>query len=102
MLDEACRVAAMGIRCPMAKVLERLPEQGRFLVRAGVGWRPGVVGRSCVGGGGPSPAGLALRLGEPVISNQLAAETRFRTPTVLLEHGVRRLFSVPIPASGRP
>jgi len=41
-------------------VLEYLPAENRLLVRAGVGWDEGVVGKATVGADLASPAGFAL------------------------------------------
>ncbi len=100
-LDEACRVAARGMGCALAKVLEHEPGENRFVMRAGVGWRPGLVGRATIGADLESPAGYAFRTGEPVLSNHLAAETRFRTPLLLVEHDVHRAFNVLVATDGR-
>ena len=93
-LEEAPRVAAAGLGCERAKVLRHVPELHRFLVCAGVGWEAGVVGHATLGEDLASPAGFAFVTGEPVICNDLAAETRFRTPELLSRHGVRRALNV--------
>jgi PAS domain S-box-containing protein len=93
-LDEACRVAAEGLGVRLAKVLQWCPGEGDFLVRAGVGWRPGVVGQARLGADDASPAGHAFRTGAPVVANHLGQETRFRMPDLLVEHGVLRAINV--------
>lgn len=93
-LDEASRIAAEGLQVRLAKVLQFLPEEKEFLVRSGVGWKPGVVGNARIGGDDRSPAGYAFVTGEPVLANDLAAESRFRTPKLLLDHGVRSAINV--------
>jgi two-component system, sensor histidine kinase PdtaS len=45
-LEEACRIAGWGMRCPFAKVLEFLPEEDTLLMRAGIGRQPGMVGHA--------------------------------------------------------
>jgi GAF domain-containing protein len=65
-----------------------------IVVRAGVGWGEGVVGAARVGADLESPAGYALRTGKPVISNHLENEQRFRTPDLLVKHGIRRAMNV--------
>ena len=95
-LDEACRVAAEGLQTRFAKLLRREADEGDFLTVAGVGWRPGVVGHARLGPGRLSPAGYVSEAGAPVISNDLAAETRFRVPGVLVEHGIRSAINVPL------
>lgn len=101
-LQEACRVAAEGLRVRFAKVLEPLRDGEAFLLRAGIGWAPGLVGAARVGADVESPAGYAFRTGEPVISNHLNLETRFRTPKLLADHGVLRAVNVVIRGDGEP
>ena len=93
-LDQACEVAAKGLETSFAKVLEFRPASQDFLLRNGVGWKPGVVGRIVLAADLASPAGFALRTKMPVVSNHLAAETRFRTPAVLAEHEIHRAINV--------
>ncbi|WP_176559221.1 sensor histidine kinase [Rubellimicrobium roseum] len=102
LLGEVCRVAAEGLRVRFAKVLERRKGEPDFLLRAGVGWAPELVGRAHVGADLESPAGYAFRTGEPVISNHLGRETRFRTPRLLAEHGVVRAINVIVQGEGEP
>jgi two-component sensor histidine kinase len=71
-----------------------MPEERRLVVRAGFGWPPGVVGVASVGADLESPGGFALRTGKPVISNHLGEEDRFRTPELLVEHGIHRAMNV--------
>lgn len=100
-LDEASRLAALGLEVRCAKVLQCLPDEQAFLVRSGVGWKPGVVGHARVGNDLQSPAGYAFRTGEPVLSNDLASEPRFRTPRLLAEHGIRSAINVLIRTDGQ-
>lgn len=100
LFNEACRLCAAGLDTSLSKVLEYMPEANRLLVRAGIGWHPGVVGHATVGADMESPAGFALRTGMPVISNELAKEDRFRTPRLLQEHGVKCAINVLIGKGG--
>jgi len=72
------------------------------LVRAGVGWEPGIVGVVTIGDDLASPGGFALRTGQPVISNHLENEERFRTPELLERYGIRRAMNVILQGEGRP
>jgi two-component sensor histidine kinase len=97
-LNRACELVAEGLDAEMAKVLECRPEHEDFLVRAGVGWKPGVVGHETFAGGErASPAGYALKRGEPVISHGIANESRFAIPEMLHDHGVQSMVNVVIP-----
>jgi two-component sensor histidine kinase len=101
-LNHTVRVTAEGLGAEYCKVLEYMPAENRLLVRAGVGWEEGVVGSASVGADLASPAGYALRTGKPVISNHLANEQRFRTPELLVEHGIRRAMNVILQGDGSP
>jgi two-component sensor histidine kinase len=102
LLDYTARLTAEGLGAEFAKVLEFIPSEGRFLVRAGVGWDAGVVGFATVGADAASPAGFALRTGKAVISNHLENEERFRTPELLIEHGIHRAMNVILQGDGEP
>jgi two-component sensor histidine kinase len=102
LLDAAVRMAAEGLRADLSKVLEYIPTEKRFLLRAGLGWNPGLVGVASVGADLESPAGYALETGKPVISNHLENEERFRTPELLRVHGVRRAINVILQGDGSP
>jgi two-component sensor histidine kinase len=84
------------------KVLEYIPADNRLLVRAGIGWHPGIVGTATIGAALESPSGFALHTGKPVISNHLENEQRFRTPELLVEHGIRRAMNVILQGDGAP
>jgi two-component sensor histidine kinase len=102
LLDAAVRMAAEGLQAELSKVLEYIPAENRFLLRAGVGWDPGLAGVASVGADLESPSGYALRTGKPVISNHLENEERFRTPDLLRVHGVRRAVNVILQGDGTP
>src|SRR6476661_3332820 len=102
MLNHTARMTAEGLGAEYCKVLEYIPAENRLLVRAGVGWAEGVVGHASVGADLASPAGFALRTGKPVISNHLENEERFRTPELLVEHGIRRAMNVILQGDGTP
>ena len=102
LLHHTARLAAEGLGADFGKILEFMPNEQRFLVRAGVGWGPGVVGSATVGADIASPAGYALRTGSAVISNHLENEERFRTPELLVEHGIRRAMNVILQGDNSP
>jgi len=102
LLADTVRLTAEGLRTDFCKVLEHIPSEKRFLVRAGVGWADGVVGIASVGDDLDSPAGFALRTGKPVISNHLENEERFRTPEILKRYNIRRAMNVILQGDGKP
>ncbi len=102
LLTETARLTAEALRAEFCKVLEHVPSENRLLVRAGVGWDAGIVGKASVGADLASPAGFALHTGKPVISNHLENEERFRTPEILAQHGIHRAMNVILQGDGRP
>jgi len=102
LLTSTASLTAKGLEAEFCKILEYQREEGRFLVTAGVGWGPDVVGVATVGADIESPAGYALRTGKPVISNHLENEERFRTPELLARHGIRRAMNVILQGDGSP
>ncbi|QFS85185.1 GAF domain-containing protein [Roseivivax sp. THAF197b] len=100
--QHATRVAADGMNVELAKFLEYDARNDTLLITAGVGWHPGTIGSQSLGADLGSPAGYAFQTRQAVISNHLENETRFRTPPVLSEHGVRRAMNVPVKDGGDP
>jgi len=98
-LQRATELCAQGLTARFAKVLEYELGEKRLMVRAGVGWKPDIIGASLAADLG-SPAGYAYQTGESVISNHLGAEKRFRTPQILADHGIRRAINVLIEKGG--
>lgn len=101
LLQEATRLVSEAVEVDLVKVLELLPDGRNFLVRAGVNWNPGVVGHATIPADGGSAAGHALETDSPVISDT-ATETRFSTPRLLTDHGVKNTVNVVIRGEGGP
>jgi two-component sensor histidine kinase len=102
LLSETVRLVAEGLRSEFCKVLEFVPADNCFTVRAGVGWGPDVVGVAQVGSDLSSPAGFALKTGKPVISNHLGNEQRFRTPELFARYNISRAMNVILQGDGTP
>jgi two-component sensor histidine kinase len=102
LLRQTASLTAEGLEAEFCKVLEYQRKEARFLVTAGVGWGPDVIGVATVGADIESPAGYALVTGKPVISNHLENEDRFRTPELLVRHGIKRAMNVILQGDGSP
>jgi serine phosphatase RsbU (regulator of sigma subunit)/PAS domain-containing protein/anti-sigma regulatory factor (Ser/Thr protein kinase) len=100
--DETVALVAPAIDVEFCKVLELLKDQNVLLLRSGVGWTEGLVGRATVGAGKDSQAGFTLMCGEPVIVHDIKTERRFSGSPLLHEHGVVSGISVVIPTSEGP
>jgi two-component sensor histidine kinase len=96
-LGEACRLVGEALRTDLAKVVELGADGETLLVRAGVGWRPGIVGQIRTNIADPFPEGLVLRSHEPIVSSDLTQESRFTIPEFVVEHGVKATVCVLIP-----
>ena len=101
LLQEATRLVSDALEVELVKVLELLPDKRQLLVRAGVNWKPGVVGRATISADKGSAAGYALLTDEPVISD-VVTEKRFSIPRLLLEHGVESTINVVIRGDDGP
>jgi ferritin-like metal-binding protein YciE len=102
-LTEACRLVGDALHTDLAKVME-LQSDGQIpVVRAGVGWSPGVVGCAKVKANSSSSEGFALDSSEPVISEDINTEDRFAYPDFLKDNGVKAMVNVIIiGAEGKP
>ncbi len=102
-LTESCRLVGEALGTDLAKVVELQEDGQTLLVRAGVGWKPGVVGVATIMVADDTSEGHALKTGKPLISPDIATETRFKYPPFLSENGVRAVANVIIiGGKGRP
>jgi len=102
LLENATRRVTQTLRAEFCAVLELLPGGAALLLRAGVGWPPGLIGRATLGAGRESHAGYAIETKRPVVIRDLSSETRFRPPQLLREHDVQSGLSVLIHGDGTP
>ncbi|MBB4039820.1 two-component sensor histidine kinase [Microvirga flocculans] len=101
-LNQACHLVGRGLSTDLAKVVELHPDSMTMKVRAGVGWKPGVVGEVTVTADENSPEGLTLKDGA-VISPDIEREKRFEYHDFMKDHGVKAFVNVLILSSnGRP
>jgi len=96
LFDEVAQTIAEILDVEFVKILELVPGDAELLLRAGVGWKPGLVGTTHETTGRQSHAGYALASGGPVIVTDLKTEQRFEAPKFLRDHGVNSGVSVPI------
>jgi GAF domain-containing protein len=101
LMDETVHAVAGVLGVEYCKVLELMPDGTTLLLRAGVGWREGLVGTATVGTNLRSQAGYALISPGPVVVEDLQTENRFEDPDLLQEHGVVSGLSTTIHVGGR-
>ncbi|MFQ5617073.1 MAG: GAF domain-containing protein, partial [Anaerolineales bacterium] len=101
LLDEAAALVARTLDVTYCKVLELLPDGKALLLRAGAGWREGVMGQVTMGAV-DSQAEYTLLSRNPVIVEDFSTETRFGVPPLLHDHDVVSGISVIIYDEGQP
>lgn len=102
LLEDAVEVVPQILGVEFCKVMELTPDGKTLLLRAGSGWKEGLVGQATVPAECDSQAGFTLVSCEPVIVKDQSSETRFRSAPLLLDHGVISGMSVVIHARGKP
>ncbi|WP_126174628.1 putative bifunctional diguanylate cyclase/phosphodiesterase [Altericroceibacterium xinjiangense] len=93
-LTEACRLVGEALGTDLAKVMELSEDGISLLVRAGVGWADGVVGKATAKAVKGSSEGYALQTGQPVVSPDIEAETRFEYADFIKNNGVKAIANV--------
>ncbi len=102
LMDDVVVLVASTLNVELCKVLELLPDQRTLLLRAGVGFREGLVARATIPVDSDSPPGYTLLMKEPVIMDDLGCEGGFRAPALLEEHGAVSGVRVIIPGGEKP
>jgi PAS domain S-box-containing protein len=93
LLAEASELVAEALDADYCETLDL--DAGELRLRQGVGWREGVVGSATVSATeSASQAAFTFSSGEPVVVEDLDAETRFSDSDLLTSHGVRSGISV--------
>lgn len=100
LMNHAVELVAKALVADLVGIYEVLPDANELLLRAGIGWNEGAVGRATVHAGPNSAAGYTLVTGDAVIMEDISAESRFRVPALLEGHGVISGVSVVIHAPG--
>src|SRR5881275_736252 len=100
--DAAVALAARALELEFASLLELRPENRTLLLRAGLGWRAGAVGRTILPADADSHAGYVLRSTGQVVVEDLTTERRFGGSPLLASHGVVSSLSVLVHGKERP
>jgi two-component sensor histidine kinase len=95
-LTEACRLVGEALGTDLAKVLEIEQDGKSVFMRAGVGWKPGYVGKVHLPMRERSSETYSIRVAKPVVTQDIDKEDRFELPDFLKEHGAVAIVNVPI------
>src|SRR4051794_31861969 len=96
LLQRATAQVARGTGIRHTKILRYRPDQGDLLAQAGVGWKPGVIGKARFPVDVTSPPGRSVQTGQPVVIEDLRDNPEFRTSKVLADHGIVAVANMPI------
>ncbi len=102
LMDEAADVVARTLEAEISKVLELTPDGHSLVLKAGIGWKPGLIGRATMHNQPGSPAHYVLLALKPVIIEDLRTDPRFRGPSLLRDHGITSGLCVLIYGRGQP
>ena len=94
-------LVAQTLEVEYCHVLELQPGGKFLLLRAGVGWKDGCVGKAVIPADPQTECGFTLTAGEAVVFEDLAGETRFRGSSLLIDHGVVSGITVAIAGHGQ-
>jgi signal transduction histidine kinase/ActR/RegA family two-component response regulator len=101
LLNQAVMLAAQTLEVEYCGLLELQPGGQILLLRAGIGWKEGIVGRWREPADPHTQAGFTLAAGEPVVIEHLASDTRFHAPALLIDHGVVSGVTVAVAGQGK-
>lgn len=100
LFDHTVKWTTEAIGVEFCKLLELHGDN--LILRAGIGWREGLIGLAFQSAERSSQGGYTLASGKPVIVEDMATETRFPAPSLLTEHNVRSGMSVIIGPHDQP
>jgi two-component system cell cycle sensor histidine kinase/response regulator CckA len=101
LLDAGMRLAREVTRADHAVFFERSPGGDALLMRAGGGWRGGIVGRVSLSTGQGSFGRFILQQPTRIV-DALPSHPEFGLPAVLREHGVETMACVRLDGIGHP
>jgi len=101
LLNQAVMLVAQTLEVEYCHILELQPGGKFLLLRAGVGWKDGCVGKAVIPADPQTESGFTLGAGEAVTFDQLPEETRFHGSSLLIDHGVVSGISVAIAGHGQ-
>ena len=101
LLNQAVILAAQTLEVEYCSLQELQADGRTLLLRAGVGWKQGLVGNWKSALEPESQSGFTLAAGEPVVVERLEDETRFQPSSLLTTHGVVSGMTVAVAGQGK-
>ncbi len=101
LMDEAVEQVAQIMAVDYCGLFELLPDGSTLLLRAGFGWKEGLVGRATIEADPGTQPGYTLRSGRSAAEANVQAE-RFAAPPLFRAHAVAASATVPLAGRERP
>ncbi|MDE3187902.1 MAG: SpoIIE family protein phosphatase [Acidobacteriota bacterium] len=98
-MNDAVVLIARTLDVEYCSVLELQHEPRVFVLRAGMGWIPGLVGNATAGAGADTQEEYTLLHEEPVLVEDISTENRFTCSSLLRDHGIVSGMTVAISTS---
>ena len=96
LMEEAVALVSRTLEAELVAVVDLAVDDSSVLMRAGVGWEPGVIGTPRATAGRDSLIWHALAAETPVVSEDIRRDDRFRASEILVSHGVTSAAIAPI------
>jgi signal transduction histidine kinase/HAMP domain-containing protein len=101
LFEQAVMLAVQTLEVEFCRLLEPIPESDELILKSGVGWKQGVIGKEKFSTQPDTESSLTIHAGVPVVIENLATETRFQPDAFLAEHGIVSGIEVAISGHGR-
>ncbi|SOD42677.1 EAL domain-containing protein [Nitrosovibrio sp. Nv4] len=98
--NEVAVVASRGLNVDFCKVLQLTPDLRSFILKAGLGWRDGWIGRQISFTYENSQNRFVLASHQAVIIGDFRSEMRFKPSNILRDHEIRSCADVLISGAG--
>jgi PAS domain S-box-containing protein len=102
LMDTAVRALAEVLEVELVQILELWQGDAMLAMRAGIGWKPGVVGSYRLATVADAHACYTLQAERPVIVADMARDPRFGIPELLQQHSVVSAMSAVIRSRAGP
>ena len=97
---QAATFVSHGLDVAFSKALQLAPDSRSFILKAGVGWEDGWIGRQVSATYENTQNRFVLASHRPVIIGDFRSEVRFKPSAILKKHGIRSAASVLISGMG--
>lgn len=102
LMNDTLVLITKNLQLEYGQILEFIPENNHFLLKAAVGWSEGIVGNTVIAGGTNSQAGYTLLSEQKIIVEDLTKEERFKPSRLAIENQIVSGISVIIHGRNNP